>query len=100
MVDIKITIAKTLINKDLIEKYHKKAEEGLVKCSRFKAGDVFISPRGSMPEGFCSWAWADIQRDVAILLLDGNFSWIKEKGVGITCCSDGFTPVIFKLERI
>jgi uncharacterized repeat protein (TIGR04076 family) len=49
---------------------------------------------------FCSWAWADIQRDVVHLALGGDFPWIKEKGIGISCCTDGLRPVIFKLERL
>jgi len=53
-----------------------------------------------MPEGFCSWAWADIQRDVAVLALNGNFPWVKDEGIGISWCTDGFRPVVFKLKRM
>jgi len=53
-----------------------------------------------MPKGFCSWAWADIQRDVTVLALGGDFPWVKEKGVTFSSCTDGFRPVIFKLERM
>jgi len=54
----------------------------------------------AMPPSFCSWAWADIQRDVAHLAIGGDFPWIKQRGIMITCCTDGLRPVVFKLERI
>jgi uncharacterized repeat protein (TIGR04076 family) len=46
-----------------------------------------------MPEGFCGWAWADIQDKV----------WGMARGganVFVTCCTDGYRPVIFKLEKL
>jgi uncharacterized repeat protein (TIGR04076 family) len=94
---VKITVVKKLTNKDLIDKYGKKVGP---QCELFKVGDEFVVKNLNMPEKFCSWAWADIQRDVAVLALDGNFPWVKEPGVGIACCTDGFRPVVFKLERI
>lgn len=97
--DVKITVLKRLALKDLIEVY-KKSVEGPSECALFKDGQEFTSKKLQMPEGFCSWAWADIQRDVAILALGGNFDWVKEEGVGVSCCTDGFRPVVFKLERI
>jgi len=54
----------------------------------------------AMPPDFCSWAWADIQRDVAHLALGGDFPWMKQRGTMITCCTDGLRPVVFRLERI
>jgi len=50
--------------------------------------------------GLCSWAFADIQRDITLLRLGGNFPWMKEKGTILSCCTDGVRPVTFKLERI
>lgn len=97
MADVRITVVKKITNKDLIDRYGKGVEP---LCELFNIGDEFIVKDLRMPEGFCSWAWADIQRDVAVLALDGNFFWVKEKGVGISCCADGFRPVVFKLERI
>jgi uncharacterized repeat protein (TIGR04076 family) len=52
-----------------------------------------------MPEGFCSWAWADVQKYVLTLARGGNFLGVKP-GRFITCCTDGFRPVVFQLERI
>ena len=93
---VKITVLKRLVLSDL-DKYKK---EPSVACALFNDGQEFVSKGIQIPEGFCSWAWADIQRDVAVLALNGNFDWVKDEGIGISCCTDGFRPVIFKLERM
>jgi len=41
----------------------------------------------AMPEGFCSWAWADLQRDVTHLAMGGEFPWMRQRGAMITCCT-------------
>ena len=98
---VKITVLKRTVMKDLVDAYKAGAEETAEhECEVFKEGQEFIVENLGMPEGFCSWAWADIQRDVTVLALGGDFPWIKQKGVGISCCTDGLRPVIFKLERI
>lgn len=53
-----------------------------------------------MPEGFCSWAWADIQRDVLVVMSGGSISWFNRKNMSIVCCTDALRPVVFKIERI
>jgi len=53
-----------------------------------------------MPEGFCTWAWRDIFKDLSVLRFGGNFDPWVEKGVAITCCTDGIRPVSFKMERV
>jgi len=70
-------------------------------CTAFKEGDEFVVELdGKMPEGFCSWAWRDIYKDMSVLRFGGNFDPWVEKGTAITCCSDGIRPVSFKMERI
>ena len=70
-------------------------------CTRFKVGQEFITnPDGTMPEGFCSWAWNNLYKEIATLVFGGNFPWMKEKGTGVFCCTDGFRPVVFELRRI
>lgn len=94
----KITIAKIISNMDLIEKYS--TEEGKTTCHAFEEGQVFISDNPSKsPEGFCKWAWVDIQRDVMMIMYGADIPWFK-KGTSVVTCSDGLTPVIFILERI
>ncbi len=71
------------------------------KCTLFEEGQVYISEDVERPEGFCSWAWNDIYKDLSILNFGGNFwrEW-TEPGKMITCCTDGVRPVAFMMERI
>lgn len=98
----KITVLQKIFNKELIDEYcNLKLPENCSGCPHFKVGQEFIvENHNAIPTGFCSWAWADIQKDVMTLLFDGNIPWINKQGMAITCCTDGLMPVIFKIERI
>ena len=96
--DVKITVLKKLETGEVLKEFGGEGVEAA--CPAVKLGQEFISKGIAMPEGFCSWAWADIQRDVAHLALGGDFPWIKQKGKMISCCTDGLRPVLFKLERV
>jgi len=96
--DVKITVAKKLQTHEVFKEYADAQMQPT--CTVVKEGKEYVSKGMSMPEGFCSWAWADIQRDVIHLALGGDFPWMKEKGVMISCCTDGLRPVVFKLERL
>ena len=96
--DVKITVAALLKPGKIFDELA--AGPVTPECERVALGKEFISSGLNMPEGFCSWAWADIQRDVAHLALDGDFPWIKEPGKMVSCCTDGLRPVVFRLERI
>jgi len=103
MAKAKITVVKRLDAKDLYgdnppAEYDE--ERITAACNRFEDGQEFIVDNHNCPLGFCNWAYADIQRDLVHILYGGYFPWMKEKGVAITCCTDGFRPVIFKIERI
>lgn len=75
--------------------------QAMEACSVFKEGQEFVVGEDrKMPEGFCHWAWNDINKVVITLLYGGNFPWMKEKGTMVSCCTDGFRPVIFELRRI
>jgi uncharacterized repeat protein (TIGR04076 family) len=69
-------------------------------CTRFEDGQEFVSERLAMPEGFCSWAWTDIYKDLSVLFFGGNRGPWLEDGIQITCCTDGVRPVSFKMERL
>jgi len=92
--EVRITIVKKLFHHDLIEKYTDTGDWG--PCSHFEVGQEFVVPADrpwDMPPGFCGWAWADIQKIV----------WGMARGgpnVFVTCCTDGFRPVVFLLEKI
>ena len=94
--DIKITVLKRLVNHDVLGDY---ADYTWPPCERFEEGQEFLSSSVNMPSDFCSWAWADIQKYAITLARGGNFLGVKP-GVFVTCCTDGFRPVIFKLERL
>jgi uncharacterized repeat protein (TIGR04076 family) len=97
--DVRITVLKKIETGKISDEYASRARD-LGPCTRMKEGEVNISRNMEMPRGFCSWAWADIQRDVVSLAVGGDPHWIKGEGIDIVCCTDGLHPVIFKLERI
>ena len=96
---VKITVLQTL-DIGAIFKEHAAADVDPI-CFMCKGEKTpFVSKNLDTPPGFCGWAWADIQRDVAHLALGGDFPWIKQKGTMISTCTDGLRPVVFKLERL
>ena len=97
---IKITVLKKFSSKDVLGHYFKFPSGTEMKdCKIVEEGQEFIvEDELTMPEGFCHWAWVDIYRDVAILIMGGDFAGIA--GLKYSACSDGLKPVVFKLERI
>jgi uncharacterized repeat protein (TIGR04076 family) len=103
MAKVKITVIKKVNNRDLFgENPPAPFDENRVslECDRFEVGQEFVADTHNCPRGFCNWAFADIQRDLVHILYGGHYPWMKEKGVAISCCTDGLRPVIFKLERV
>lgn len=98
MSKVKITVVEKLKpSAALLEEYGEGVED---VCPVVAMGAEFISESVGMPEGFCAWAYADIQRDITNLAMGGDFDWIKKKGSMISSCTDGLRPVVFKLERM
>ncbi|MBM3292115.1 TIGR04076 family protein [Candidatus Bathyarchaeota archaeon] len=97
---LKITVLKRQDPKDIFDKYPVAEQDWFVPCAMYKDGQEFILESPSMPEGFCASAWQTIYHNVKTLAYGGNLPYFKEKGVSISCCSDGMRPVIFKIERI
>jgi uncharacterized repeat protein (TIGR04076 family) len=87
----KITVLRTAHNKEWNQKFWK-TDGG--PCNAFSEGQEFLfEDIWNAPEGFCQWAWADI-RTFIHKVNDGaldNF---------VSCCTDGFRPVFFKIERL
>jgi len=96
--NVKITVLKKLDTGEVFKTYAGKDTEPA--CPLAPVGKEYVSEKIGIPNGFCSWAWADIQRDVAHLAMNGDFPWVSKKGTMISCCTDGLRPVVFKLERI
>jgi len=103
MKSCKIIVKKRTFDPKLVKELlsTKYIEADFGPCELFSDNQTFIvTDPNSIPEGFCAWAWSDIQKDVIALMSGGNFNWMNRKGTSLTCCTDGFRPVIFLIERI
>ncbi len=99
MKDVKITVVKKVLHKDLIEKY----ENPISHACDMKEGQVFVSKNGEMPEGFCKSAWQNLFPFVFSLsngATDFYDGWMKNKNSAMISCNDGFRPVSFYIESI
>jgi uncharacterized repeat protein (TIGR04076 family) len=87
----RITVLKRSVERDLADRFR----DGRVKqCDAFKDGQEFtVAQPWSPPEGFCPWAWADIRSYVMANFHGGDFPTVA-------CCTDGFRPVFFRVERL
>ena len=98
---VSITVLKRAVFEDIINEYSENSHERC-PCSVFKEGQKFIiEDMDKIPDGFCTWAWADIQRDVAMINF-GATPTPKQKNPHsmVSCCTDGSHPVIFRIEKI
>jgi len=87
----KLTVLKKTIHLDLYEKYRN--GPGSI-CQVFEEGQEFeFKTPFEHPEGFCHWAWADIRHYVQAV-------YFGRPETVVTCCTDGFRPVLFKIERV
>ena len=98
MAKARITVLKRMINRDIVAEYLGDEQE-MGPCGLFEDGQEFIQEDWRPPEGFCPWAWADIHKEI-ILVRRGGDQGERLKGMAIACCTDGFKPVVFKIERI
>ena len=92
---VRITVLAKLFHKEFIEKYACDPENW-TPCKRFEVGQAFVvsgEAPWEMPPGFCGWAWSDIQKLVYGIARGGQ-------DVFVTCCTDGYRPVSFKLEKV
>lgn len=97
MKNVKITVAKIAVHRDLIEMY----ENPITHACGMEEGQTFISENGEMPKGFCPSAWGNIFPFVfALSSGGGDFydGWMKDKNSALISCNDGFRPVSFLLE--
>ena len=94
----RVTVLKKTINKEIADSFR---ISEVKSCDRFEVGQEFVvEDPFSCPEGFCHWAWADIRYDILACVLGGKRSWVNPPDVGISCCTDGYRPVIFKVEAV
>lgn len=103
MTTVKITVIKKINAADMYgENMPAEPNEKMFApvCDQFEIGQEFVVNDINCPPGFCSWAFADIQRDLSHIFFRGSYPWFKEKGVSVSCCTDGMRPVVFKIERL
>lgn len=99
---LKITVVRREACSDLIRRYVPHGEDPRLHtpCGRFSDGQTFVVSPCEMPQGFCSWAWADIQRHAVWVALHGVQPGHRQPGTAVVCCTDGLYPVFFRLELI
>ncbi len=99
---VRIKVVRRALHEDLATAY---GGREIRPCEVMHDGQEFLTSFGK-PEGFCDWAWNDISRGVFALLTGGSFDqgvfqgWMKDRATLLSCCTDGFRPVSFLLERI
>ena len=99
---VKITVIEKALHADLAAKLR---NADLKPCDSLELGQKFIAGL-NMPDGFCAWAWQDIYRMVLALQTGGSFNrglftgWMREDNTAVACCTDGFRPVSFLMERV
>ena len=98
---IKITVVKRLS----FDEIHADSDPGCSAtmppvCDQFVEGQEFVTDLMRVPDGFCPAAFVDIFRFISGLRSGANYPWMNEPGKVLACCTDGFRPVVFRLERI
>jgi len=101
MAKVRITVVKKLNHKSLYGDNPPATFTASPECDILEVGQEFIveDPR-KCPPGFCGWAFADIHRDITLFSYGCSYTENIPEGTSLACCTDGYRPVIFKLERI
>lgn len=101
---VRITVVRRACFEDLCREYGSAdfvERGGCGPCGRFEDGQAFILEHGlDKPDGFCSYAWADIRHELMVVLNGGSRPYIGQPGSALVCCTDAMKPVIFHIERI
>ncbi len=87
---VKLTVLRRGFEKEFADRFRN--GQG-APCPKFKDGQEFtITSQWAMPAGFCEWAWGDIRTYIHDVFATGATT--------VGCCTDGFRPVFFKIERL
>ncbi|MBU0595210.1 TIGR04076 family protein [Candidatus Bipolaricaulota bacterium] len=93
----RITVLKCMDNQRIQEEQRIGGHAG--PCDAFEVGQTFDAG-WQAPEGFCSFAWADIFNGLMMIQCGGSPDYIGPDHTMISCCRDGLCPVVFKIERL
>jgi uncharacterized repeat protein (TIGR04076 family) len=97
----RVTVLKCTVNQDLIDEYLDEEYRGLKPCEIFEEGQEFVmNLMDEVPEKFCTWAWADIRKEMTAVATGSDMPGMKQPGTVICACTDWFRPVYFKIERL
>ena len=97
--NVRITVLRKTLNEDFVEKHWK--DNSIAICSEFEEGQQFlIEGWPAKPEGFCDWAWNDINRMVMIASFGGRMGGSLPQDAWVASCTDGWRPVYFLIEPL
>ncbi len=87
---VKLTVLKRGFEKQYADAF-RNGQGG--PCPKVKDGQEFtVSSQWALPAGLCEWAWGDVRTYIHDVFATGQTT--------VACCSDGFRPVFFKIERV
>ncbi len=87
---VRITVLKHAVQTE----FQKYRGSEIKPCTVVQDGQQFVAEQPwNKPQGMCDWAWADIRVYLPFLFAG---QWEQT----VACCSDGFRPVFFRLERL
>ena len=93
----RITVLKCMDNRWVQEQERIGGHSG--PCNAFEVGQTFVAG-WDIPVGFCSFAYADIHDDLVMIQCGGSPGYVGPAHTMISCCRDGLSPVVFKIERL
>ena len=100
--DIRIRVLKRHRFSDLVKDHVRPESANQIEaCAVFRDGQEFVLEGWpTRPEGFCDWAWNDIQKAVIAASFGARKDGLKTQDGWIACCTDGLRPVVFLIEPI
>ena len=101
MYPVKITVLRCFTKEDIFgDAIPEEITDIPSPCQVHSPGQEYTVNGEAKPEGFCTWAFNDIFRDLVHLQRGGDFPWVGKPGTMFTSCTDGRKTVVFKLERV
>jgi len=99
---VRIRVLRRNLFSDLVgEVARPELASALQACEVFREGQEFlIKGWPSKPDGFCDWAWNDIQKSVIAASFGARKDGLRAQDSWIACCTDGLRPVVFQIEPI